>query len=116
MMRFMQEGGWGSWFVMILALMALVGAVLFARSPDRRGLAYLRGITVATVFSTLTGVCAGFSATLHHLADPAQADPDWYRWLLLGLGESLTIGILGFGLLAVVWLVASVGLRRMAAG
>jgi hypothetical protein len=113
MMRFLQEGGWGSWLVLLLSLVALLVAALFAWRPDRRKLAYLQGITVATVFSTLAGLCSNLSATLHYVGDPARDSPEWRFWLTTGLAESLTTGILGFGLLAVVWILAAFGLRRL---
>jgi hypothetical protein len=113
MMRFVQEGGWGAWFVLFLSIVALVAAGWFVWRPDRRKLAFLQGITVATVFSTLAGVVAGLSATLHYVGDPARDSPEWRFWLTTGLAESLATGILGFGLLAVVWILAAFGLRRL---
>ncbi|HLU65779.1 MAG TPA: hypothetical protein VKZ63_05860 [Kofleriaceae bacterium] len=118
MLRFMQEGGWGSWFVLFFSILALAAAVQMARRPDRSTLALLRGITVGTVFSSLAGVLSGIASTLHVAGDPERVaqlggEIPWYRVLVIGLGESMACGILGFGLLAVAWLIASLGLRRL---
>lgn len=116
MLQFMKEGGWGAWFVLVFSILALVGAGLFAWRPDVRKLRYLCGITVGAVFSSLCGVLSGFAATLHYVSDPQNGGSDWYRFLMTGLAESMGPPILGFGMLATAWLIASVGLRRLGVG
>ena len=113
-MRFLQEGGWGAYLVLILSLVTLVNAAMFAWKPDRKKLAFLVGMTVATLLSALTGTAAGLASTFHYLADPARTPPtEWGHWLVQGLAESLGSVILGFGMMAVSWILGAVGLRRL---
>lgn len=116
-MQFLQEGGWGAYLVLILSLVTLVDAALFAWKPDRKRLAFLVGMTVATLLSSMTGTVAGLASTFHYVGDPAKGGAgDWPHMLLLGLGESLGSLILGFGLMAVAWILGAVGLRRLQQG
>lgn len=114
MVEFMRSGGMGMWFILAFGLSTLVTAVLFCQRPTDARLGLIRGLSTATVFSTLCGLAAGSAKTLHYVADPRLAD-DRAGWLMQGLAETLSNGILGFSLLALAWLVTAFGLRRLGA-
>jgi hypothetical protein len=113
MLDLVMQGGGGMVPVLLFGLIALVTAGLFVWRPEPRKLAYLRGMSVATIFAILAAVAADLSAALHHTAgDPERWGADWHLALLVGLGESLAPAILGFALLALVWMLAAFGMRR----
>jgi hypothetical protein len=114
MLMLIREGGFVMVFVLGFGLTALVAAVLFAVRPAQRKLPFVRGMSSATVFAVLSGICADFGATAHHLMERYAQDPQWYFALIMGLGESMAPGIIGFSLLSLVWLVSSMGERRLA--
>ncbi|MBI5477316.1 MAG: hypothetical protein HY906_00585 [Deltaproteobacteria bacterium] len=68
----------------------------------------------ATLFAILSGICADLAAVGHHVPQRFAEDPKWYFALILGIGESMAPGIIGFTLLSLVWLVSAVGERRLA--
>lgn len=111
----MRAGGMGMWFILAFGLATLVTAGLFIWKPSDARLGAIRGLSMATVFSILSGLCAAAAATLHHVAwDPRFAD-DRVAYLMQGFSETMAPGILGFSLLALAWLTTAVGLRRLGA-
>ena len=115
MLSLIQQGGFGAYPVVLFGLISLVTAALFVWRPDRRKLAYLRGMTTATVFAVLTAVAAGAAVTLHTAAGWEDPEMMWWQVLLMGLGETLASAILGFAILAIVWMLTAFGLRRLEA-
>jgi hypothetical protein len=114
MLLFFREGGFSMYFVVGFGLTALVAAVLFAVRPAQRKLPFLRGMSRATLYAILSGLCANLAAVGHHVPERFAQDPQWYFALILGVGESMAPGILGFTLLALTGLVGAVGARRLA--
>lgn len=114
MLNLLREGGFVMVFVLGFGLTALVCAILFAVRPARRKLPFLRGMSYATLFAVLSGICADLAAVGHHVPDRFADKPDWYMYLILGVGESMAPGILGFSILSLVALCAAVGARRLA--
>ena len=101
-------------FVLVLALATLAMAIAFAREPGERRLGVFRPLSAATAFSVLSGTCAGVGATLMRAASVPEptAGPQLTSMVMAGLAETAVLGLLGFALLAVSWLVVAVGLRR----
>jgi hypothetical protein len=114
MLMLIREGGFAMVFVLGFGLTALVSAILFAARPAQRKLPFLRGMSHATLYAILCGICADLGATGHHVVERYAEKPDWWQYLLIGLGESMAPGIIGFTLLSLVWLVSAVGERRLA--
>ncbi len=116
MLEFLRAGGVGMVFVLLLGVGTLVTAALFARRPDERRMALLRSLTVATVFSILTAVATNIAAVMFKVpSHPVWSkSPDIHLIIMTGLGEALTPAILGFAFLTLIWLVAGVGMRRLA--
>ncbi len=110
--------GPGFWFFVAIALVALVAAMRFALHPTERGLSILRPLAAATLFSALTSFIMGFANFLVALRSWLARDPNvsstatfWHN-ILGGVTESLIPLAFGSAILAVVWLLVAVGLRR----
>lgn len=112
----MRDGGTAMWFVLLFGGAALIGAVLFARRPDEPKLGALRAMSWTTAFTMLSGFIAGVAKSLDGCAGlPAEMRPKWPLFFIKGLSESMANLVLGLTLLALVWLVVAIGLRRLAA-
>jgi hypothetical protein len=110
-LKFIAEGGWGVFPVMLVGVIAVGLSIAFAVSLRREILPLLGGFWVATLLSGCLGSLVGVRATLRAAeALPALDTAE----LLANLRESLNSGILGivFGLLAA--LVGSAGGFRVA--
>jgi hypothetical protein len=114
MLNLIREGGFVMVFVLGFGLTALVSAVLFSARPAARKLPFVRGMSHATLFAILSGICADLAAVGHAIPGRFADDPKWYYAMILGFGESMAPGIIGFTLLSLVWLVSAVGERRLA--
>ncbi|MBW2533692.1 MAG: hypothetical protein JRI55_19545 [Deltaproteobacteria bacterium] len=115
-MNFLRAGGFGMWLVLATGAATLVTAILFARKPDERRMSLMRGLTWATIFSVLTAVSSNVAAVMFKVpTNPEWShSPDLHLIVMTGLGESLTPAIVGFAFLTLTWIVASVGMRRLA--
>lgn len=115
MLEFMREGGFAMWVILLFGLGTLALAVAFAVKPRESAVHVLRSASRATLFATLTGLVAGLGAVFHKV--PGNPDwahsPDLHLIVMTGLGESLANAILGFSLLTLAWLAATVGMRRL---
>ena len=116
MLEFLRAGGVGMVFVLLLGAGTLLTSAMFARRPDERGMALLRSLTVATVFAILTAVASNVTAVMFKVpSHPVWSkSPDLHLIVMTGLGEALTPAILGGAFLTLTWLVAGVGMRRLA--
>ncbi|HEY3359443.1 MAG TPA: hypothetical protein VGQ83_39700 [Polyangia bacterium] len=115
MLTLFREGGFPMIFVLLFGLITLVAAILFAVRPARRKLAFIRGMGVATLFAVLSGICADLGAVFHKVPANFGDRPDWPLIVVVGLGESMAPGIMGFTLLSLTALIAAIGARRLAA-
>ncbi len=115
MMEFFAAGGWSMIVVLLFGALTLGGAAAFFRKPDQRRVGTIRGLSVATVFAVLCGICADLAAVFTKVPNnPEWAhSPDLPLIVMTGLGESLAPAILGFSLLSLAWLVTAVGVRRL---
>jgi hypothetical protein len=118
MWTLIEWGGFPIWFVLAFGFLALFGAGLYARTPNRRRLGLVIGMSIATLFSIFNGIVADL-ATVGHSINVGwdeyikEGGPSVIaRVASQGIAESLTPGIIGFTLLSLTWLVASLGLRR----
>jgi hypothetical protein len=97
---------------MTVAMVAFSLAVAYAVRPTEQKLVLMRPVSLATIFATVSGLLGGWIAVLAGIAatpDGQVALPNLYR----GIAESLTVGFVSFGLLAVAWMLVAVGgLRR----
>jgi len=96
---------------MAVAVVAFGLAVTYAFRPTEQRLVLMRPVSLAAIFATVSGLLGGWIALLSSLpwtpgGDLPVAD------LLRGLGESLTVGFVSFGLLAAAWMLVAVGALR----
>jgi hypothetical protein len=113
MVEFMREGGWGMWLVLALGAATLVTAILFAREPDERRMALIRGLTAACSFSILTALASNLATVMHHVPQDPELSSALSRVTMIGIGESLAPVILGSAFLTLSWIVTAVGMRRL---
>jgi hypothetical protein len=111
------------WFFPILGLFTLAQAIRFAFRPAERTLAILRPLTAATGASALAAVLLGTANALTGLkwameravqAGQQASSAVNVRAILGGTIESLAALAACAALLAVVWVLVGVGLRRQA--
>ena len=116
MLQFFLNGGVPMFGVVVCGLSALVAAVRFAISPDRRKVGAIASLSLATTATSLLGVAADLATVFHVVASNEEFQkPNVMPVVLLqGLSESASPPILGFALLTVIWLVMAVGYRRLA--
>jgi hypothetical protein len=98
--------------LLVLVVAALALGVAMAWKPTQRRYEILRPVTWATVLATLSAICAGLSAAAVHLAENAST-PEVVQHGWGGVAEALVPGMFGFGMLAVAWGLAAIGLRRL---
>lgn len=117
MIEFFRAGGWPMFLVLAFGALTFGAAVALARRPKEETVGMVRAMSVATVFAVLSGIAADLAAVFTHVPNhPEWAEsPDMPLIVMIGLGEALAPAILGFSLLALAWMVAAVGVRRLAA-
>lgn len=114
MLEFMRAGGFGMWIILLFGLITVGTAGLFAWHPNERRYVFFEAMTKATLYASLTGLCAGFAAVMYHIpASPEWANsPKIHLIIMEGLGEAFSNPILGFAFLGVGWLITAFGERR----
>ena len=114
MWNLMLEGGFPMFFLLAFGAGALVAAGRFARLPSARKLRVTIGLAFATGFTTLTATCADLAAVGHHAPAYMRAHPESSLTdvLFQGVAESMSPGILGFTMLALVALMVVLGTAR----
>lgn len=94
----------------VLAVLPLGAGIAYAIRPTEQRLALLRPLSLAGIFSGLTGLAAGGISLLRFFA--VSETPVQPRLLALGLAEALVPLFVAFGCLTIGWLCAAIGLRR----
>jgi hypothetical protein len=114
MVELFREGGVVMFFILGFGVLSLAVAAAHAVRPGEARAAFFRAASRATSFAALTGTLAGISTVFHVVPkSPEWAhSPDLALIVMTGLGESLANALLGFGLLALAWLLFAFGERR----
>jgi hypothetical protein len=114
MATLMREGGFPMFFLLAFGLAALAFAVKFAVAPSQRALKTTTALSAATAFTAVTGICAAFAAVGHQAPDYLKRHPEssLAEVVLLGIGESMSPGILGFTMLSLIALILALGVYR----
>jgi len=113
MVDFLRYGGLNTWVLIAIGIPTLIMAVKFARNADPQRLSLIRALTRALVFSTVAGAAANLMVTAFRVAHDEELYKDALRFLLIGVGESLSSVILGSVVASVTWILVAVGVRRM---
>ena len=106
------------WFSVLLSGPGTLGvAVVYAIRPTERTLAFMRPLSLASIFAAIGSLTAGMATVLHGAAATTWSlgtagQPGNMGRLLMGSAETLVPVFVTFGLLAVAWLVVALGMRR----
>jgi hypothetical protein len=96
---------------MFVSLAPMIMGISYAIWPSESRLALMRPLSLAGIFSALTGFALGLINSLVHLGNhpaPLAGDRVW----MFGLAESIVTLAVGFGCLTVGWLCVALGMRR----
>mgnify|MGYP001547354165 FL=1 len=118
MANLVREGGFPVFFLLAFGLLAMAFAVRFAAAPTQRGLRTTLSLSVATLLTSINGVFAAFWAVGHQAPAYLKRHPEssLSEVVLLGFGESMSPGILGFTLLSLIALIVTLGVYRQSPG
>ena len=98
---------------LLLAFVPLVMAVIYVARPTERNLALMRPLSLAGVFSAMSGSVIGFINVLS-VVWRREMTQEAYRVMAVGAAESLVPVFVGFACLTVAWLLVAVGMGRQA--
>jgi hypothetical protein len=98
---------------LLFSIITLSLALSFAVRPTDKKLEILRPMSWATLFSILAAIAGGIGATtLHASLAQSGGQTDVFNQVMRGLAEAMVPAVFGFALLALGWMLVSVGLRR----
>lgn len=104
-------------FILLTGLIGLGTAFYFAIRARRASLGFIKSLAMATLFGTLASTCADVGATLQFASHTLEKNPHDVETavhiVIEGAAESMSPGILGFGFLALIWMLVAVGRRRL---
>jgi hypothetical protein len=115
-MDLMRAGGAPMWAIVLFGGLSLLLGGRFALRPDKRALPVLAALAVSVLCSIMAGTLADLAAVGVKIPAHRQwaESPHLPLLVLEGIAESMSPGILGFSMLALVALECAVGLRRLA--
>lgn len=97
---------------MFVGVLPMVLSFLYAASPTEPRLAQLRTLSLATVFSSVSGAALGLINELRFIS--RMTEPTFNQMVAQGFAESLMTLFFGFGCLTVTWLCVTIGMWRRA--
>jgi hypothetical protein len=97
----------------LVSLAPMVMGIVYAVRPSEARLALMRPLSLAGIFSSLTGFSLGLMNSLVYLGNRPGPLGENRVWMF-GLAESITTLAVGFGCLTVGWLCVALGMRRQA--
>jgi hypothetical protein len=108
------EGGFPVFFLLAFGLCAMAFAVRFATAPSQRVFRTTLALCAATLLTSFNGIFAAFSAVGHQAPEYLKHHPEssLSEVILLGIGESMSPGILGFTILSLIALILALGVYR----
>jgi hypothetical protein len=114
MANLVREGGFPVFFLLAFGLAALVFAARFAMAPSRRLFRTALSLCAATLLTSINGIFAALAAVGHHAPDYVKAHPGTSlgEVVLLGVGEAMSPGILGFTVVSLIALILTLGVYR----
>jgi hypothetical protein len=114
MANLIRDGGFPVFFLLAFGLFAMGFAVRFATAPSQRVFRTTLALCAATLLTSINGIFAAFWTVGHHAPDYLKRHPESSlgEVALLGFGESMSPGILGFTVLSLVALILALGVYR----
>ena len=98
---------------MAVTLAPLIMGITYAIRPSEGRLGLMRPLSLAGLFSALTGFCVGLMNSLVGIGNSSTPFGENRIWMF-GLAESIAVLFMGFGCLTVGWLCVALGMRRHA--
>ena len=108
----LSQAGIAALLSMCVAIFPVPAGLAYVVSPSERRLAFMRPISLASLFSGLAGLLLGLINALQPIWI-AEAEVNW-RIVAVGAAESLVPLTLASGALTFAWLCVAVGMRRHA--
>ena len=96
---------------MLVSLVPFGVAIGYVIRPTERMLMFMRPASLATIFAAICSFAVGAALVCVVLAEAAPGGIDMPR-LYTGLAETCVPVIVGFGFLAVSWLLVAAGMMR----
>lgn len=114
MATLIREGGFPVFFLLAFGLAAMAFAVRFAMAPSQRAFRTCLALCAATLLTSINGIFAAFAAVGHQAPEYLKRHPEstLAEVVLLGIGESMSPGILGFTVLSLIALILALGVYR----
>lgn len=95
---------------LLVAVLPLVAGIAYLVKPTEQRLALVRPVSLAGIFSGLTGTTLGAINVLKMQWDMKPPPP--FEIMAVGLAEALVTLFVAFGCLTVTWLCVAIGMRR----
>jgi hypothetical protein len=113
-----RDGGFPVIPLLLFGLTAMAFAVRFAMAPSQRVLRTTLALCAATLLTSINGIFAAIAAVGHHAPEYVKAHPgeSLSEVVLLGVGEAMSPGILGFTILSLTALILALGVYRQNPG
>lgn len=100
-------------FVIVgFGFLTLASAAFYAARPSGAHEGFLKWMSRAVLWATLTGIASDLGTTCHYTARIEDAG-DRARTTLQGISESMSPAVMGFAFLALAAFLGAVGRRRM---
>jgi hypothetical protein len=97
--------------LVVLGLWTLGVGVAMAFGPAERRYGLLRPLSLATAFAAACAMCSGLATAFTRLAGSTPG-PEATAMVVGGIAEAMVPGVFGFGVLALGWGFAAVGVHR----
>ena len=111
-MHLWQQMGWLARITLLVDVVPLIMAVLYAIRPTERRLALMRPLSLAGLFGGLAGTIGGFGAVLRGVGVTQEITAVARQRIALGTSETLVPLFVGLSCLTAAWLLVAVGMRR----
>lgn len=108
----LQQLGIFALLTLVIGLVPLAMATVYAIRPTERRLALMRPLSLAAIFGALTGVFVGVIMVLRFIGVTEEFTIPLARRIAVGFSEALIPVFVGFGCLTVAWLLVAIGMRR----
>lgn len=114
MLTLIRNGGFPMLFILLFGLFSLCAAGWFAIRLHARIVGFIKWMTAATLFATLSGTCSDLAATSMAVVAKLPTDAATATQMAFeGFAESMSPGIMGFSFAALTAMLVAVGRRRL---
>lgn len=113
-MELFRQIGWFALLTLVIDVIPLVAAAVYAAWPSERRLALMRPFSLASLFAGLAGTLKGVVTVLAGVAAAPEITEDSRQRIASGLSEALVPAVFGLACLAVAWLLVAAGMSRSA--